>query len=268
MAEAESDRTMRLPSSLDQMAVEIAALTDVGRMRDHNEDNLLVFQPDNAEELYRKGVLCAVADGMGGHASGEVASRIAIETLLESFRQNQSNHIAQTLLDAYGKANQAIYEQSNHETMRSRMGTTLVSALLHNDERIVANVGDSRAYLIEDGFIRQITQDHSWVAEQVRRGELSQAEAEQHPMRNLVTRSLGVAAQAQVDVFREALHAGDTVLLCSDGLSGVVTAPEMLEVATKNVPEVAVRRLVDLANERGGPDNITVVIMRLNPRPS
>lgn len=264
MAEPQGDLTMRMPISDGGINTEIAALTDIGRKRDHNEDNLVVLQLEEAAEAGCKGVLCAVADGMGGHASGDVASRIAIETLREYYCKDQSADVGESLLAAYHQANRTIYEQSDHQTVRSRMGTTLVSAVLHDDKLFIANVGDSRAYVIDDGFIRQVSQDHSWVAEQVRRGELSQAEAEQHPLRNLVTRSLGVAPEVEVDIFKEPLRPGSAVLLCSDGLSGLVSASEMLEVVLAEKPQNAVRRLVDLANERGGPDNITVIVVKIS----
>ena len=242
-------------------------LTDVGKLRDHNEDSFLV---ESAAGLY------VVCDGMGGHAGGEVASSIAVETI-NDFIHNQKEgdwpfghdgdqaESGERLRNAALLANQRITEHIEKEPWLARMGTTMVSALVEPDGTSwVANIGDSRAYLWRDGSLRQITSDHSWVNEQVQRGVLSSEEAAAHPLKNVITRALGARDKLPVDLMEEHLQPGDGLLLCSDGLTGMV-ADKVIEAIlgdTSLTPEAACRRLVDAANANGGEDNITVVLVR------
>jgi len=247
-----------------QLVLVVGQRTDVGRVRDHNEDNLATVPPEGvpAEVLERKGQLFLVADGMGGHAAGATASSIATQQIMQNYYQDDSLDLRASLERAIRQANTAIFEQALENLTYAGMGTTLVAAVCQDSRFLIANVGDSRAYLIRDGGIRQLTQDHSWVAEAVRQGTLSIEQARHHPRRNVITRSLGNRPEVEVDFFEEGLLPGDTLVLCSDGLSGPVYDEEIRDLVLALEPQAAADQLVDLANERGGPDNITVVIVR------
>ncbi len=245
-------------------------ITDRGRLREHNEDSYVVA-PDLG--------LYVVCDGMGGHAGGEVASRIAAETITDFVRNHNGGHWpfgqepdapeADNLLrNAALLANQRITERIEAEPWLARMGTTMVSALIGGEGRLhLANVGDSRGYLWRGGALRQLTSDHSWVNEQVRRGVLSRAEAENHPLKNVITRALGAREAMAVDLVSEDLQPGDRVLLCSDGLTGMLDDEAIAMIlGEKGVsPEAMCRKLVEQANAAGGEDNITVVVIAAQP---
>ena len=251
----------------ESITLQSHGMTDVGKLRDHNEDSYL---DEKSAGLF------VVCDGMGGHAGGEVASSIAVETINE-FIHNQKEgdwpfgHDAERplagerLRNAALLANQRITEHIEKEPWLARMGTTMVSALVAPDGASwVANIGDSRAYLWRDGSLRQITSDHSWVNEQVQRGVLSSAEAAAHPLKNVITRALGARDTLPVDLMEEHLQSGDALLLCSDGLTGMVTDEAITGILgdLSLPPEVACQQLIDAANENGGEDNITVVLVR------
>lgn len=239
----------------------VGARTDLGRMRENNEDKFESFEPEEPELLAVKGCFYAVADGMGGHESGQIASELALTTILKTYYADPDEDVEEGLRSAFRAANSLIYDTAQAVAERSGMGTTCTAAVLRNDELYVAHVGDSRLYLIRDGELRQVSEDHSWVAEQVKRGALSEEEAEMSPFRNVITRSLGVAEDVEVDTCREKIKKGDTLVLCSDGLSGYVTGDEIVELASVWSPAVAALKLVDRANEHGGGDNITVVVV-------
>lgn len=239
----------------------IGARTDLGLIRENNEDKFEFFEPEEPEFLATKGCFYAVADGMGGHASGQIASELALKTILRTYYSDPAEDTAQSLVSAIRAANSYIYEVGKSVPGRDGMGTTCTAAVIWEGRLIIGHVGDSRAYLIRDGEIRQITKDHSWVAEQVERGALTQEEAESSPFRNVITRSLGIAPEVEVDVFQESLRVEDIVLLCSDGLSGYVSDSEILEIAGTSSPALAAMKLVDRANEHGGGDNVTVLII-------
>ncbi len=229
------------------------AATDIGRVRSVNQD--LLLQSDD---------LFAVADGMGGHVGGEVAAQVAVEVLGSAFRRDPS---VQGLESAFAEANRAVWRQSQREVDLHGMGTTLTALGLvvgpdGRDLVALANVGDSRAYLFSDRSLVQLTADHSLAEEKVRQGELSEAEAAVHPHRHILTRALGVSANVQVDLWELHLATGDRLLLCSDGLSNEIAAPEMADLlASVADPSEAARQLVHRANEHGGNDNITVVVV-------
>ena len=243
------------------LALEVAKLTDVGRVRSHNEDYVDYFVPTDPAQLARKGAIYVVADGMGGHQAGEVASRGAVEAVIAHYYGDTKHDVATSLVQAVRAANHQIYTQAQADPSKAGMGTTLVAVVILGRKVYVANVGDSRAYLINSQGIRQITEDHSWVEEQVRAGLLTHEQASRHPQRNLVTRALGSKPDVQVDLFEGELGEGDTLLLCSDGLTGRVEDREIAAAVRRYPPQEAARRLVALANERGGNDNITVLIV-------
>jgi protein phosphatase len=227
--------------------------TDVGRVRPINQD-----MPLERPNLY------AVADGMGGHAGGEVAARIAVETLDHAFDKAPTTV---GLREAFTEANAAIWEQSQSNTDLRGMGTTLTAMALvggtdGQDVLALANVGDSRAYVLSEGDLIQVTDDHSLAEERMRHGEMTEAEAAVHPQRHILTRALGVSSEVETDMWELHLRSGDRVVLCSDGLTNEVGMDEMTDVLVSlRDPGEAARRLVEVANEHGGSDNITVIIV-------
>lgn len=241
--------------------VKMAARTDLGRVRENNEDKFDFFEPEEPEVLAKKGSLYAVADGMGGHAAGQIASEMALRTLIKSYYADPSPDVAGSMHRAVFEANSLIYDAAQMIVERSGMGTTLTALVIRGDSAYIVQVGDSRAYLIRDGQIRQVTEDHSWVAEQVRRGAMAPEEAQYSPFRNVITRSLGNMPTVESDLFAEELHVGDTFVLCSDGLSGNLSEIDIRDIVTGKAPSVAAMQLIDTANERGGNDNITSVIV-------
>ncbi|MFZ1505373.1 MAG: Stp1/IreP family PP2C-type Ser/Thr phosphatase, partial [Anaerolineae bacterium] len=203
-----------------------------------------------------------VADGMGGHNAGEIASQMAVAEIQRAYYADPSADIPTALTNALQSAHQAIAQHARSTASQSGMGTTVTLAVVREREVHVANVGDSRTYLLRSGVLTQVSQDHSMVAEQVRAGVLTAEQAHNHPQRNVITRALGKTATAKPDFFHGALQPGDTLILCSDGLSTMVTDSEIQDIVSKWAPADAARRLVDLANEHGGLDNISVIIVR------
>jgi PPM family protein phosphatase len=227
--------------------------TDVGRVRKVNQD-----LPLETANLY------AVADGMGGHVGGEVAAQVAVDALLRVFSRAPTRA---GLEEAFSMANRAVWDESQERTELRGMGTTLTAAALvtgadGRDALALANVGDSRAYLYSNGGIVQVTADHSLAEERMRHGEMTEEEAAVHPQRHILTRALGVASDVETDMWELQLRSGDRLILCSDGLSNEISREEMVEVlATVRDPGDAAHRLVDIANEHGGSDNITVIVV-------
>jgi len=241
--------------------IKLGAKTDLGRVRDNNEDKFDFFEPEDPAVLATKGCFYAVADGMGGHSAGQIACELALKTVIAAYYANPSADAETSLRYAVGQANALIYDTAQAIPDRQGMGTTLTIALVREDRVTLAQVGDSRAYLLRDGAITQLTEDHSWVAEQVRLGTMTLAEAQVSPFRNIITRSIGTAAAVESDVFTHELRVGDTLLLCSDGLSGHLEPEEMQAVLARHSPSVAALSLIEEANERGGRDNITAVVL-------
>jgi serine/threonine protein phosphatase PrpC len=219
--------------------------------------------PKDPQVMARKGALFIVADGMGGHAAGEVASEIAVDTVSNVYYQDDSDDVAVSLLHAIRRANTLIHQRAAENMLRSGMGTTCVAAAMRGSTAYIANVGDSRAYILRKGQVRQVSQDHSWVEEQVRAGLLTRDQARAHAQRNVITRCLGTQAEVEVDVFCEPLEEGDTLVLCSDGLSGLIADDEMRAIVDQYLPQESVYHLVERANENGGSDNITAIVIRV-----
>lgn len=240
-----------------------AQRTDVGLKRQHNEDTVAYIIPKDQEILARKGALFVVADGMGGHAAGEVASEMAVSTITTLYYQDEDD-ASECLLRSIKYANALIFQKAMENVEHNGMGTTCVAAVLLGEIAYIANVGDSRAYLVRKGQVRQISQDHSWVAEQVRAGTMSEADARQHEMRNMITRSLGSLPEVEVDIFAEMVQEGDTLVLCSDGLSGMISDGEILAIVDHYSPQESVYRLIERANAYGGNDNITALVVRIS----
>jgi protein phosphatase len=229
----------------------VGAITDPGRKRRRNEDAYVIEPP-----------LFAVADGMGGAQAGEVASRLAAAALRESGAGAGGERRIVSLIQ---EANRRVYDRSNRDPSASGMGTTMTVALVEDTQVSFGHVGDSRAYLIRDGTMEQLTEDHSLVGELMRSGKLSPEEAESHPQRSVITRALGTDPDVDVDTFTIAQRAGDVFLLCSDGLTTMVPNEEILDLVEQNRSDLgkALRALVNAANRGGGEDNVTVVAFEI-----
>ncbi len=249
-------------SSADHLIVQVALRTDVGRVRSENQDFGILSSPE--EEKSASGEqLMMVADGMGGHRGGATASRLAATTVKSEFFARDTDDIAGALKHAFQQANQKIFDQSQTNPDLQGMGTTGSALVIRNNHAIFAHVGDSRIYLVRDNQIQQLTEDHSLVASMVREGLLTSKEAETHPRRNVLQRSIGVMQELDVDVSQPlAIQPGDVFILCSDGLHGLVKEEEMLEVARLPIGQAA-DLFVAKALERGAPDNVTVIVGRV-----
>ena len=231
------------------MRVEAGFASDIGRVREGNEDSFLVEHP-----------LYAVADGMGGARGGEVASRIAIETLEELAHKGEGS-----LRDQVRRANELVFERSAADRQVAGMGTTLTAAWVEGGEAHLAHVGDSRAYLLRAGDLRQLTEDHTLVARMVKAGEITRDEADVHPHRNVIIRALGTEPDVAVDESTVALLDGDRLLLCSDGLTAMVAEKQLQAILESEPdPKRAADQLVRAANRAGGIDNITVVVLDIH----
>jgi len=226
----------------------VGAVTDPGRTRRHNEDAYVIEPP-----------LFAIADGMGGAQAGEVASRLAAAALKESGAKTLGGE--ERIFDLIQEANRRVYDRSSTDPNTSGMGTTITVALVENGNVAFGHVGDSRAYLIRDGRMEQVTEDHSLVNELMKSGKLSREEAETHPQRSVITRALGTDPDVDADTFTIEAKSGDVFLLCSDGLTDMVGEREILELVELNRQDIdaALKSLVKAANRNGGEDNITVV---------
>ncbi|MBN1203669.1 MAG: Stp1/IreP family PP2C-type Ser/Thr phosphatase [Myxococcaceae bacterium] len=256
-------------SAAPRLKVVSAGLTDVGRKRNHNEDSFLI---DDELQLY------VVADGMGGHAGGGTASRIAVETIDKELRRARDGRdnpfvsmpnlqdalIPEALRSAVERACMAIYTAAQEDPRLSGMGTTVISLVVKDDQAFFAHVGDSRAYLIRGELIQQISEDHSLVNEQIKAGMITPEEAKHSRYKNIITRSVGFEEEVQVDVMGVITEPDDIFLLCSDGLANMLEDREIHELvrAAPSLQEMP-KRLVDMANERGGDDNITVIVVQV-----
>ncbi len=239
------------------MKVSAFGVTDVGLKRSKNEDNLLVDEDMG---------LFIVADGMGGHKGGDLASKLAVEAMQQVVKTHREEHTFLSpramLEEGYTEASVRIFNESQkNNKMLQGMGTTLVSAYVHESEIFIGNVGDSRAYFFNNQYMWQMTEDHSLVNEHIRAGLLRDSEAKDFQAKNIITRSVGFEKAVRCDVIRKKLAVGDHFLLCSDGLCGLVDDEDIYQVCRSNSKEKAVLICVDKAKEAGGDDNITVIIV-------
>lgn len=258
-------------SMMTQFRLAVAQRTDIGRLRLTNEDALISVIPEDEQVLAGKGALFVVADGLGGHEGGEIASKMAVDTITEVYYQAGQDEVGPALQKAIKQANALLYAaneaKAEPEAMADRkhiMGTTCVAAVLLGQTVYVANVGDSRAYILRNGQMRQVSEDHSWVREQILTGLLTEEQARTHPKNNIITRCLGSEPEVEVDIFSQEVQAGDALILCTDGLSGMVRDDELREIVQELAPEESVNRLIERANEEGGKDNITAVVVRVS----
>lgn len=240
--------------------------TDVGMVREANEDALGMRAPDDPELLSLRGMLFVVADGMGGVAGGATASHIAVDVVLgEYFERAPEGSINAALLHAFEAANQAVHTAAFDDPGHHGMGTTATALALNRRSATIAHVGDSRAYLIRDGLIVQITEDHSLVQSLVKGGSITKREAREHELANVITRCIGPQREVDIDVIGPIeAWVDDRFVLCSDGLHSLLTNNEIAEMAGASTPQLACEAMVDKVNERGGHDNITVQIILID----
>lgn len=247
------------------MKLEVASLSDIGLVRPNNEDAFGHFEPADDEERRAKGWLFLVADGMGGHKGGEIASGLAVDAIRSSYYADEGQNRAAVLKTAVEHANRVILGHSAADEALLGMGTTCTVMAIQGGHAYFVHVGDSRAYLLREGELVQITQDHSLVGEMVRSGILSDEDARNHPKRNVITRSLGIHETIALDTPLSPfdLKQDDVFVLCSDGLNSAVHDEEIRGVVETNAPGAACQKLVEKANQRGGKDNITVVVVKV-----
>lgn len=242
--------------------MEVWGATDQGIVRKQNQDYY------RCQNIGKGQFLAVVCDGMGGAKSGDVASRLASDVFRQDVQQTalpqmEQQEIVKMLIHAVKSANRAVYEQSRVSPDFAGMGTTLVAAYIQDHAAYIVNIGDSRCYYIADNEIMQVTEDHSVVGLMVARGQITEEEARIHPNKNLITRAVGTERDVECDCFYVSLERGEYLLLCSDGLSNLVTKPELLYEITHCDDEAACcRRMIEIAKERGAPDNVTVVLMK------
>jgi len=253
--------------------IEVSSQSDIGCVRTNNEDSFGYWEPEDDQLFLRKGRLAVVADGMGGYEGGQEASRLAVETLMAVYRDFDGDNPQDALIAALQTAHERIREYSFAHPKLRGMGTTCTAAAIvrgthgsaQYDELYYVHIGDTRLYLIRDRQITRVTRDHSYVGRLVEAGMISQEEAEHHPQRNILTAALGTNPDLIMDSpgHPEPLRPEDVLLICSDGLWGLVRDAEILDAVENKSAEQAGRELIELARERGGPDNITVEILRL-----
>jgi PPM family protein phosphatase len=244
--------------------IELGNLTDVGRHRTHNEDYYCYSEPQADQEFGRKGRLLIIADGMGGHRGGEVASALAIEVVRATYLASDAEWPQSALVDALQAAHRAIHDAARQHPELQGLGTTCIAAALRGGELSYAHVGDSRLYLVRDSAISQLTQDHTVIARLLQQGTLTPEQAAVHPDRGVLLAALGAGDNVAVEIPENpiALQPADILLMCTDGLHDLVEDQELAFVVSENPPAKACRVLVELAKSRGGFDNITLQILK------
>jgi len=246
--------------------IEAAALTDVGLQRSNNEDSWLYWEPEGEEEFRRKGRLAVVADGMGGYEGGQEASRLAIETVRHIYGSFVENDPQKTLLEALASAHRSIQRYAQEHPQFQGMGTTCTALSIVDRQLCFAHVGDSRLYLVREAAISRLTRDHTYVSRLVESGLVRSEEAESHPQRHILTAALGSGEAVEPDVPESplSLQKGDTLVLCTDGLWSLIAEQELGRIVQADTPAESCRLLVRMALERGAPDNITVLVLRVS----
>lgn len=244
----------------------VGLCSDVGCVREGNEDNACAILPEADDVRARRGVLVLVADGMGGHAGGEIASEMAAQVVCrEYYNAAHETSVSALLRASLEVANREIYKASRSDAGKRGMGTTCTALVLRGEKIFMAHAGDSRLYLLRAGMLYQLSQDHSAVMELVRQGVLTAEQARVHENKNLITRALGLRPEVEIEVWDEPMTArvADRYLLCSDGLSDLVEDELIETIAGQNAPQIACEKLVETAKSRGGHDNITVLILEV-----
>lgn len=261
------------------MLFDVAACSHVGLKKDKNEDSYGVFGDDTPGlSLFKEGMLLVVADGLGGHIGGDIASKLGVSMLKDILKEpppadnirgseKEEEYYADLMRSAIRRANESIFRTNMDLVKGGRpMGTTVVSALIQPGVAYIGNVGDSRAYLYRAGKFIARTEDHSWVEEQVKQGAMTKTEAESDKRRHLLTRSIGTHPDITVDLYKWRLQPGDVLLLCSDGLSNMIPDQELMYIMGQSITaQEIVNQMVDLANRNGGRDNITAILAIIAP---
>lgn len=245
--------------------VEAAGLSDVGCQRENNEDSSLYWEPSSDQEFERKGRLAIIADGMGGHEGGLEASRLAVETVRDVYDEGFRDEPQVMLMEGFAAAHVRIRDYADRHPAFFGMGTTCTAVVVRGQQLYFAHVGDSRLYRLRDGRIERLTRDHSYVGRLVESGLVRAEDAEKHPQRHILTAALGAGLQLDVESPPVGLQvqAGDELLLCTDGLWGLVSEAELEKALRSNSPAECCTSLVKLARSRGGPDNITLQVLRI-----
>lgn len=239
----------------------IYAITDVGLKRQVNQDYIYATK----KEVGSLPNIFLVADGMGGHKAGDYASKTTVENILHEIVQSKEDDIIETLSNAITVTNRLLYKKSKEVEALNGMGTTVVVATYQGSTLQVANIGDSRLYIVNKQSIRQITTDHSYVEEMIRVGTLDRESARKHPDKNIITRAVGVQPQLEIDFYKEKIEVGDIVLMCSDGLSNMIEDEKLQKIIVQDVClEKKAKNLVHAANNNGGSDNISVILIELD----
>jgi len=261
------------------MLIDVAAASHIGKKKERNEDSYGVYgEQESGLRLFRQGMLVAVADGLGGHIGGDIASKLAVSMVKDLLREEppkeadrdserEDNYYLELIENLMLRANESIYK-TNLDLVKGKrpMGTTLCVALIRPKQIYLGNVGDSRAYLFRNGRVVARTEDHSWVDEQVKKGLMTAAQAEKDRRRNMLTRSIGTQPETEVDTYQWRIEDDDQLLLCTDGLINMVSDGEIMRALEKPITaKEKADLLIDLANENGGRDNITVVLASINP---
>lgn len=245
--------------------LELASLSDVGCKREDNEDSFGYWEPEDEASFKKLGRLAVVADGMGGHEGGQIASQIAVDAVREVYAQSSETEPQARLLQAFREAHARIQQRAANSTLLRGMGTTCTAFVLIDSQLCFAHVGDSHLYLLREGNLELLTRDHSLVAHMVESGMIRADEVENHPQKHVLTAALGVAESIEPDFPEQPvkLQKSDVVLLCTDGLWGQLSDSELQDTLASQSPEEACRTLVQLAKKLGGPDNITLQIARV-----
>lgn len=241
--------------------LKVAAKTDMGQVRENNEDKFDYYEPEDPAILAARGCIYAVADGIGGAQAGQIASELLLKTLISGYYDHPSPDLLTALYESIVSANDRIHSLAQMIPERNGMGATLTATVFCEDRVIVAQVGDSRAYCLRNGTLFQITQDHSWVEEQVRAGVMSRSDAESSPFKNVITRSVGAAQTVNPDFYEEQAQPGDVWVLCSDGLTAYASEDDIASIVGASPPSEAARQFIEIANGRGGRDNITAFVI-------
>ncbi|MCB9099248.1 MAG: serine/threonine-protein phosphatase [Anaerolineales bacterium] len=262
-----NEKSEKSSSTSSELHYHYAGITNTGMVRDHNEDAYMLPAETDPEILAQKGHLYILADGMGGHQKGEIASAITIETVNQEYYARRNNHTPaaqkETIADALAEAIQTANQQVMNATQGG--GTTIIASVLYSDTIVAMNVGDSRAYLLRDGKLRLLSKDHSLVSRLVEMGKITEEEALNHPRRNVLYQALGQGGDLEIYTVTEKLQLNDVIILCSDGLWGEIGDQAITDVLTTvSNPFVAAQQLIDMANQSGGPDNITAIIIKVS----
>jgi serine/threonine protein phosphatase PrpC len=246
--------------------IEAASLTDVGLQRSNNEDSYLYWEPNSDQDFHRKGRLAVVADGMGGYEGGQEASRLAVETVRHVYDNAFASDPQETLIGALAAAHETIQRYAEEHPQYHGMGTTCTALSVIGRRLCFAHVGDSRLYLVRGNTISRLTRDHSYVGRLVESGIVRSEDAESHPQRHILTAALGSGKDVVPDTPQHPveLEEGDTLVLCTDGLWGQVPEQDLRRVVWSNTPSQSCAELVKMALDRGGPDNITVLVLRIS----